>query len=255
MDKNFENAAKGWINQYSADVKSKVQNLLKENDSCAEELAEVINVPVEEIYGILEGSAEYISVNTLVRIFMVLGLAVEIKPIEQTPLCGYNNVNPHIERDVMAEVEETYERRREPRPNPFMRPRMGMPHDLDFDDVPPHIREQVAREFERRHPIPPIANRACERAKSPFEDKSREELANIIRKHLWDTEIDTNAATKEMLVDFLNEKDKRTRELKREETLERDPKVADFVRNMKKTIKDNPQFRSYMKNFLSELDD
>ena len=39
MDKNFEIAAKNWIEQYSADIMEKVENLLNENDSSPEELA------------------------------------------------------------------------------------------------------------------------------------------------------------------------------------------------------------------------
>jgi hypothetical protein len=47
MDKEFEFAAKNWINQYSADINSKVENLLNENDATPEELAEEINVDVD----------------------------------------------------------------------------------------------------------------------------------------------------------------------------------------------------------------
>jgi hypothetical protein len=249
MDREFEFAAKGWLGQYKADIKSKVESLLDENEACPEELAEEINVDVEDIYDILDGNAENISVNTLIRVFMVLGLAVEIKPIEQTPLGGYDNVNPHVMREPQSE-------RRTPQPSPFMRPPMGMPRDMDFDNIPPHIRE----EFERRHPAPqrpPMPNRPTNNVggvTSPFASQSRDELVHIIRKHLWDTEIDIENAPKEALVRFLDEKDKRTKEFKRNEEVERDPRVADFVKNMKKTIKENPQFRSYMKNFLGELD-
>lgn len=257
MDREFELAAKGWLAQCSADIKSKIENLLNENDSCPEELADEINVPVEDVYDILDGDASDISVDTLIRVFMVLGLAVEVKPIEQTPLGGYDNVNPHVMREREPMHEPQFERRT-PQPSPFMRPPMGMPHG--FDNIPPHVREEMDREFERRRPEaqrPPMPNRPSDAVggvTSPFAAKSREELVHIIRKHLWDTEIDTNTASKEALVRFLNEKDRRTKEFKRTEELERDPRVANFVKNMKKTIKENPQFRAYMKNFLGELD-
>ena len=249
MDRNFELAAKGWLRQCSADLKSKVENLLDENESTPEELADVINVDVEEIYDILEGNGGDISVEALIKVFMVLGLAVEIKPIEQTPLGGYDNVNPHVQREPQFE-------RRTPQPSPFMRPPMGMPRDMDFDNIPPHVREEMDREFERKHPMPHVAPTPPRPngVTSPFAAKSREELVNIIRKHLWDTEIDTNTASREALVRFLNEKDRRKKEFAQTEELERDPRVANFVKNMKKTIKENPQFRAYMKNFLGELD-
>ena len=256
MDREFEFAAKGWLGQYKADIKSKVENLLDENDACPEELAEEINVEVEEIYDILDGNAENISVDTLIRVFMVLGLAVEIKPIEQTPLGGYDNVNPHVMREPQREE------RRAPQPNPFTRPKGGlggrdfMPPfpPRDFDNIPPHVREEMDREFERRSPIGRPMPRREETPKSPFALMGREELCRIIRNKLWDSEIDIENAPKDALVRFLEEKDKRMKAIKKTEEVERDPKVAEFVKSMKKTIKENPQFRAYMKNFLGQLD-
>lgn len=256
MDREFEFAAKGWLAQYKADIKSKVENLLDENDACPEELAEEINVDVEEIYDILDGNAENISVETLIRVFMVLGLAVEIKPIEQTPLGGYDNVNPHVMREP------------QPQPNPFARPKGDLGgRDFTppfpprgFDNIPKNEMDEMEREFERRHPMPPIPPmgrpmpKREEQPSSPFALMSREELCRIVRKHLWESEIDLDAASKVQLVRFLEAKDKRMKEFKKGEDLERDPKVADFVKNMKKTIKENPQFRAYMKNFLGQLD-
>lgn len=263
MDREFELAAKGWLAQCSADIKSKIENLLNENDSCPEELADEINVPVEDVYDILDGDASDISVDTLIRVFMVLGLAVEVKPIEQTPLGGYDNVNPHVMREPQHfERREPRFERHEPQPSPFMRPPMGMPRGMDFDNIPPHVREEMDREFERRHPMPqlvPAPQRTPmpmreEKPNSPFALMGRDELCRIIRKHLWDSEINVNASSREDLVKFLEGKDKRRKEFAKTEELEIDPRVANFVKNMKKTIKENPQFRAYMKNFLGELD-
>lgn len=268
MDREFENAAKCWLNQCGADLKNKVENLLDENDSNPVELAEEINVEEEEIYGILEGDVESISVDTLIRVFMVLGLAVEVRPIEETPLGGYDNVNPHVMRQPQSEE------RREPRQNPFVQPPVphGMgrnfpPRDFDPSRIPPHVREEMEREFERRHPmgdirdIPPF-NPRREAPQSPFETMDDERMKRIIRHELWDSEINLNTASHRDLVKFLTEKDKRKQEIARRdkqekevEELERDPQVADFVKRMKKNIKDNPQFRSYMKNFLNNLDE
>ena len=255
MDREFEFAAKGWLAQYKADIKSKVENLLDENDACPEELAEEINVDVEEIYDILDGNAENISVETLIRVFMVLGLAVEIKPIEQTPLGGYDNVNPHVMR--------------EPQPNPFARPKCGRDFTppfppRGFDNIPENEMEEMEREFERRHPMPPIPPMGRpmpkheEQPSSPFALMSREELCRIVRKHLWESEIDLDAASKVQLVRFLEAKDKRKKEFmnreKRIEELEKDPKVTDFINNIKKMSKENPQFRAYMNKFIKQLD-
>ncbi len=263
MDKNFELAAKGWISQYCADIKGKVENLLNESESTPEELAEVIDVDVDEIYAILEGDGETISVETFIKVFMTLGLAVEIKPIAQTPLGGYDDVNPHVMHE------------REPQPNPFTRPRGGMgrnpqmpfpphfAHDEEERPTPPPF-PRMGRGMNPQMPFPPhFAHREePQRVSSPFATMGREELTKIIRNKLWDSEINLNTASNQELVRFLENKDKRMKEVmrrekeeKRTEELERDPQVADFVKRMKQNIKDNPQFRSYMKNFLKNLDE
>lgn len=272
MDRNFEFAAKNWIEQYSADIMEKVENFLNENDSTPEELAEVIDVDTEEIYDILDGNGENISIETLIKVFMVLGFAIEIKPIEQTPLESYDNVNPHVMRE--QEREEV----RAPRPNPFMRPPMDMPmppRGFDPRNIPPHVREKIERDLgigEEREPQPrphrPIMHnerpmtRHEETPSSPFAMMGRNELVKIITKHLWDSEIDIENASNHALVRFLEEKDKRMQAAKRRESeereireLENDPKVANFINKMKDTYKKNPQFRSYVKNFLGNLDE
>lgn len=261
MDREFENVAKCWLAQCGADIKSKIESLLGENDSTPEELAEEINVAEEEIYDILEGDVENISVDTLIRVFMVLGLAVEVKPIEQTPLGGYDNVNPHVMREPRFE-------RRAPQPNPFTR-QHGMPRNPQMPFPPHFASEEEEEETPHRpigrgmHPQMPFPGHfehreAPQPPSSPFAMMSRDELTKIIRKKLWDSEIDLNSASNKELVRFLEAKDKRMKEFARKdnaEELERDPQVADFVKRMKKNIKDNPQFRSYMKNFLKNLDE
>ncbi len=89
---------------------------------------------------------------------------------------------------------------------------------------------------------------------------SRDELTKIIRKKLWDSEIDLGRASKEELVHFLDEKDKRIKAMRNrvnravpQEEVGQDPNVTKFVKNMQESIKNNPQFRAYMKNFLRNL--
>lgn len=267
MDKELNMACKGWMNQFNADIKSKVEVLLKESDTTPEELAEVIGVSAEEIYDILDNNGENISIETLVKVFMVLGFAIEIKPIEMTPLGSYDNINPHVMFD--EEPIENDEEPITPRPNPFTHPRTprGFGREIPRPNHMPS-REEMDREFMRRPPMgmprftPPTFTRR-EEPKSPFETMDDERLKRIIRHELWDSEIDLNRASHRELVNFLTEKDKRKQEVlrrdkeqkKASEEMERDPQVADFVKRMKKNIKDNPQFRSYMKNFLKNLDE
>ena len=234
MDKNFEFAVNGWLNQYTADIKTKVENFLTENNVSPEEFAEVIGADDDEIYDILGGNGEVISIETLIKVFMVLGLAIEIHPIEETPLGDYGNINPQVMRH------------QRPRPNPFMH--QGMPPMGDFtpNGVPPFMR-------------PPMPRREATPS-SPFASKSREELCNIIRDKIWDSEIDLESASKDALVRFLDEKDRRIKSLRNrprtaipQEEVEQDPNVVKFIKNMQNSIQTNPQFKAYMKNFLKNL--
>ena len=256
-----------WIAQYKADIQTKVGNFLKENDATPEDLAEIIDVPVEDIYTILDGNGEKISVETFGKLLLASGFALAIEPIQATPLRTYDNVNPHV-MDAPHHEESCVTH-----PNPFTRPCMtngiGMPpRDFDPSSIPPHIREQFERDMEmgnrqrpRYHEAPAPRFTRREVPQSPFEHMDDERLKHIICHELWDSEINLNTASHRDLVNFLTEKNKRKQEVLRRDReekanaeLERDPKVTEFVMNMKKNIKENPQLRSYMKKFLNNLD-
>lgn len=265
MDRELDMASKGWINTFNADIKSKVSVLLKESNTTPEDLAEVIGVDSDEIYDILDNNGENISIETLVKVFMILGFAIEIKPIEATPLGNYGNIRPNIMFDE-CNGAETEDFARAPMPNPFMSPRAPRAFGREF----PRPNRMPNFGGIGREPIcggapsfrePTFTRR--EVTASPFENMDDERLKQIIRRELWDSEIDLLRASHRELVNFLNEKNKRKQEVIRKENerkkvteeLERDPQVSAFVKRMKKNIKDNPQFRSYMKNFLKNLDE
>ena len=85
---------------------------------------------------------------------------------------------------------------------------------------------------------------------SPFNFKSKDELAKIIKEHLWDSELDLTTATKEELVEFLDKKNERIQTFKRIHELESDPKVAEFKERLKKTVDENPNLREWTRKFL-----
>ena len=272
MKEQFLAVFGNWINQYKTDIKSKVEKFLTENESNPEELADVIDVPVEDIYDILDGNGENISVETFGKLLLASGFALRIEPIEQTPLGSYDNVDPMVMRRPHCE----HMHRHTPRQNPFMRQRDMVddfdmpPCDFDPSRIPPHIREKIERDFGmngeqpiRRHePSPRFTqerHRPMERHTSPFATMNRDELVRIIRNKLWDSEIDVLNASDRELVRFLEEKDKRMQQVIRRERgneeLERDPQVANFIKEMRKNIKENPQLRSYMNKFMNGLDE
>ena len=88
---------------------------------------------------------------------------------------------------------------------------------------------------------------------SPFASMGTDELVKIIRERLWDSEINLATASKNDLVKFLDEKNKRMAEFKRMKALENDPKVNEFIGRMKTTFKDNPHLRDWVKKILGEV--
>lgn len=261
------------------DIRNKVISFMREVDASERELAYVLAISDGELKQILEGNGE-ITLSTFAKLLIATGNALEIKPIEDTPISDYENIP----------TEEEFERPL-PRPNVFarqkpqpMQPQFGRPnfsrpippmHEEDGNDFIPPMPEELRRAMEERYDRPvhrpeqprdeygrfapkhPQMHKeeAPRREVSPFESKSTDELVKIIRERLWDSEINLNRASKEELVAFLDEKNKRMTEYKRMKALEEDPKVNEFKSKMKNTLHNNPHLREWAKKFLGELVD
>lgn len=261
------------------DIRNKVISFMREVDASERELAYVLAISDGELKQILDGNGE-ITLSTFAKLLIATGNALEIKPIEDTPISDYENIP----------TEEEFERPL-PRPNVFarqkpqpMQPQFGRPsfsrpippmHEEDGNDFIPPMPEELRRAMEERYdrlvhrpeqprdeygrfaPKHPQMRKeeAPRREVSPFESKSTDELVKIIRERLWDSEINLNRASKEELVAFLDEKNKRMTEYKRMKALEEDPKVNEFKSKMKSTLHNNPHLREWAKKFLGELVD
>ena len=261
------------------DIRKKVIYFMREVDASERELAYVLAISDGELKQILEGNGE-ITLSTFAKLLIATGNALEIKPIEDTPISDYENIP----------TEEEFERPL-PRPNVFarqkpqpMQPQFGRPnfsrpippmHEEDGNDFIPPMPEELRRAMEERYDRPVhrpeqprdeygrfapkhpqmYKEEAPRREVSPFESKSTDELVKIIRERLWDSEINLNRASKEELVAFLDEKNKRMTEYKRMKALEEDPKVNEFKSKMKNTLHNNPHLREWAKKFLGELVD
>ena len=275
----LQKLASEWTRMAKNDIRNKVISFMREVDASERELAYVLAISDGELKQILEGNGE-ITLSTFAKLLIATGNALEIKPIEDTPISDYENIP----------TEEEFERPL-PRPNVFarqkpqrMQPQFGRPsfsrpippmHEEDVNDfIPPmseelrgameerydrpvHRPEQPRDEYGRFAPKHPQMHKeeAPRREVSPFESKSTDELVKIIRERLWDSEINLNRASKEELVAFLDEKNKRMTEYKRMKALEEDPKVNEFKSKMKNTLHNNPHLREWAKKFLGELVD
>lgn len=275
----LQKLASEWTRMAKNDIRNKVISFMREVDASERELAYVLAISDGELKQILEGNGE-ITLSTFAKLLIATGNALEIKPIEDTPISDYENIP----------TEEEFERPL-PRPNVFarqkpqpMQPQFGRPsfsrpippmHEEDGNDFIPPMPEELRRAMEERYDRPvhrPEQPRdeygrfapkhpqmrkeeAPRREVSPFESKSTDELVKIIRERLWDSEINLNRASKEELVAFLDEKNKRMTEYKRMKALEEDPKVNEFKSKMKNTLHNNPHLREWAKKFLGELVD
>ena len=275
----LQKLASEWTRMAKNDIRNKVISFMREVDASERELAYVLAISDGELKQILEGNGE-ITLSTFAKLLIATGNALEIKPIEDTPIGDYENIP----------TEEEFERPF-PRPNVFarqkpqpMQPQFGRPsfsrpippmHEEDGNDFIPPMPEELRRAMEERYDRPvhrPEQPRdeygrfapkhpqmrkeeAPRREVSPFESKSTDELVKIIRERLWDSEINLNRASKEELVAFLDEKNKRMTEYKRMKALEEDPKVNEFKSKMKNTLHNNPHLREWAKKFLGELVD
>ena len=275
----LQKLASEWTRMAKNDIRNKVISFMREVDASERELAYVLAISDGELKQILEGNGE-ITLSTFAKLLIATGNALEIKPIEDTPISDYENIP----------TEEEFERPL-PRPNVFarqkpqpMQPQFGRPnfsrpippmHEEDGNDFIPPMPEELRRAMEERYDRPvhrPEQPRdeygrfapkhpqmrkeeAPRREVSPFESKSTDELVKIIRERLWDSEINLNRASKAELVAFLDEKNKRMAEYKRMKALEEDPKVNEFKSKMKNTLHNNPHLREWAKKFLGELVD
>ena len=275
----LQKLASEWTRMAKNDIRNKVISFMREVDASERELAYVLAISDGELKQILEGNGE-ISLSTFAKLLIATGNALEIKPIEDTPIGDYENIP----------TEEEFERPL-PRPNVFarpkpqpMQPQFGRPsfsrpipsmHEEDENDFIPPIPEGLRREMEERYgrpihrpeqprdeygrfaPKPPQMRKeeTTRLEVSPFESKSTDELVKIIRERLWDSEINLNRASKAELVAFLDEKNKRMSEYKRMRALEEDPKVNEFKAKLKNTFNNNPHLREWAKKFLGELAD
>ena len=275
----LQKLASEWTRMAKNDIRNKVISFMREVDASERELAYVLAISDGELKQILEGNGE-ITLSTFAKLLIATGNALEIKPIEDTPISDYENIP----------TEEEFERPL-PRPNVFarqkpqpMQPQFGRPnfsrpippmHEEDGNDFIPPMPEELRRAMEERYDRPvhrpeqprdeygrfapkhPQMHKeeAPRREVSPFESKSTDELVRIIKERLWDSEINLNRASKAELVAFLDEKNKRMTEYKRMKALEEDPKVNEFKSKMKNTLHNNPHLREWAKKFLGELVD
>lgn len=272
----LQSLASDWTRMAKNDIRTKIIEFMNEVDTTPQELAYALAISDGELQQILEGNGE-ITLSTFAKLLIATGNALEIKPIEQTPIGNYHNTRcvddlpPIPNMPPLARMTRPRPAvRTEQRNNVFNRER-SQQHPIgnqetqrilfghDMPIMPPifnHEEEEPRIEHTKQ---PRDAHGRFQRREQPqvpqskFASMTRQKLIEIIKNHLWDSEIDVNSVTFSNLVKFLEEKDKKFNEMKKIREAEQDPKVFEFKNRIKNSLKTNPHLRDYLKNILGEI--
>ena len=266
----LQNLASEWVRIAKNDIRGKVIDFMEEMNIGKRELAYKLAISNGELEQILEGNGE-VTLSTFAKLLIASGNALEIKPIEMTPMGGYeppippqedhygNPLEPQVPRydESPTVIDSPYD---DEVPPPFPYRHIPINDDIDDDEYEyNNYGNRFANGEQRRWTHQEVTNEervnrmAHVQEGSPFSRMSTERLVEIINEHLWDSEIDLEDASREELIEFLDEKDKRMKEIKQIRELENDPKVKEFKERLKKTIEENPHLKEWTKKFMGEL--
>ena len=211
MNRNEINAmSAAWITQATNDLVSKLNALANESSINPLSLSVLLTISKDRLASILRCETVP-TLEEFVKIMALTGNALSIEPLnEEVP--------------------------------PMTPPCPPMPHDFHHcHNHACHCHHEIPTEEEPRQE---------EEKKSPFASMPRERLVNIIVKKLWDTEIDIEESSNEELVEFLNKKDKRIREMREVEKAEKNPEFMRFVNGLKTLVENDPKVKDAVEKLV-----
>lgn len=214
MNRNEINAmSAAWITQATNDLVSKLNSLANESSINPLSLSVLLTISKDRLASILRCETVP-TMEEFVKIMILTGNTLSIEPLnEEVP--------------------------------PITPPCPPMPHDFHHcHNHACHCHHEIPTEEEPRQE---------EEKKSPFASMPRERLVNIIVKKLWDTEIDIEEASNEELVEFLNKKDKRIREMREIEKAEKNPEFMRFVNGLKTLVENDPNVKDVVEKLVRKF--
>lgn len=214
MNRNEINAmSAAWITQATNDLVSKLNALANESSINPLSLSVLLTISKDRLASILRCETVP-TLEEFVKIMALTGNALSIEPLnEEVP--------------------------------PMTPPCPQMPHDFHHcHNHACHCHHEIPTEEDTRQE---------EEKKSPFASMPRERLVNIIVKKLWDTEIDIEEASNEELVEFLNKKDKRIREMREVEKAEKNPEFMRFVNGLKTLVENDPNVKDAVEKLVRKF--
>lgn len=87
----LQTLASEWVRVAKNDIRNKVIEFMQEVDATTREFAYALAISEGELEQILQGNGE-ITLSTFAKLLIATGNALEIKPIDETPLGDYDNI-------------------------------------------------------------------------------------------------------------------------------------------------------------------
>jgi len=224
------------------DVRNKLNQFLRESGLTIRQMARDLGLNEDELDRILHGDGR-VSLETFATLLIANGLVLEVKPISEAPIPTRNGVpvppRGFDDQQLPPPPPGFFDHvRRGGAPTPGEQPRDARGRFMPRSGGPSPAAPR------------PAAPRGGQSTAPNFAAMEREQLVEIIQNRLWDTEIDVTRASREQLVRFLQEKDRRRIALEERREQESDPAVADLKDKIKKTLEDNPHLRSVLKQLI-----
>jgi len=240
--REIQAAARGFVQQMKDDVRNKLNQFLRESGLTIRQMARDLGLNEDELDRILHGDGR-VSLETFATLLIANGLVLEVKPISEAPIPTRNGVpvppRGFDDQQLPPPPPGFFDHvRRGGAPTPGEQPRDARGRFMPRSGGPSPAAPR------------PAAPRGGQSTAPNFAAMEREQLVEIIQNRLWDTEIDVTRASREQLVRFLQEKDRRRIALEERREQESDPAVADLKDKIKKTLEDNPHLRSVLKQLI-----
>lgn len=240
--REIQAAARGFVQQMKDDVRNKLNQFLRESGLTIRQMARDLGLNEDELDRILHGDGR-VSLETFATLLIANGLVLEVKPISVAPIPTRNGVpvppRGFDDQQLPPPPPGFFDHvRRGGAPTPGEQPRDARGRFMPRSGGPSPAAPR------------PAAPRGGQSTAPNFAAMEREQLVEIIQNRLWDTEIDVTRASREQLVRFLQEKDRRRIALEERREQESDPAVADLKDKIKKTLEDNPHLRSVLKQLI-----
>lgn len=252
----LQKLADDWMIMAAHDLEQKVKTFMAKTSISKEELCHDLGVTPAYLDALFNGRVAC-PMDLFVKLMIVTGNVLEIQPMGDAPFVDH--IKKGIEREIpISDGEDDFE----PRPyrpyihhvdNPFKEPNPTFKPQNHVMGGPRTPRPAPRfRPFEGTRPTP-SENGDMENDdsnKPHFERMTIQQLKEIIQNKLWDDEIDVKLASRDELVDFLNEKNRRMENLKKRQAMERDPQLNGFKERLRESLDKNPELLEFIKDLI-----